>query len=348
MSKYSDGLYYSAGKAKSYPFKLLICMGQRERGKSTDWLRDEIDHALKTGEKFIWMRRYPVEIWGDKRTKGCAEGFGGSLARIHGDKYADIKVTKRGKITVGDKHVGSFMTLSSAPKSIGDGEYTHLVFDEFLIDKKNYHYIGGWREPEELLKVMDTLFRGVTPRGEDLKSVFRVVLCANTVSFYNPYTAYFNIPEYNGEFYWDKTRKILVQCDYSDAMARKRAESPFGQLIEGTPYAGYATYNKWLNNHSEFIKPLPNRSELRYNISAGGYLLGVYTHNGEFYIAESRDKTRYTIALTRGDRTVNSVLLHQNRRGQLRYLIDAYNHSEIWYDNEKVATEFEKLAVYLS
>ena len=143
-SSKDNNIWYSSRGALGYNFFLLMCLGMRGRGKTTDWLRFCISDFKKRGHKFIWMRRYTTEIKGkSKEMPGCAQDFGKNLKDICG-----YDVTVEGNDIFSDgEQCGQFFALSTAAKAKGlypDKNLYNIVFDEFLIDNPRYSYIGGY------------------------------------------------------------------------------------------------------------------------------------------------------------------------------------------------------------
>ena len=181
------------------------------------------------------MRRYTTEIKGkSKEMPGCAQDFGKNLKDICG-----YDVTVEGNDIFSDgEQCGQFFALSTAAKAKGlfpDKNLYNIVFDEFLIDNPRYSYIGGYNEPFELMKAIDSLLRP-TP----LHDVGRVIMLSNSVKLGNPYFLYFNIPNIETGIYFDKNRRLLVEFDYNESFRTLRESTSFGKLTLGTTYNDYA------------------------------------------------------------------------------------------------------------
>ena len=156
-------------------------MGERGVGKTYSTKKFAIRRFLKTGEQFVYLRRYKTELSesvGDEKDakffKKIKAEFPEHKFRVSGDKlYCD------------DKICGYALSLSTALilKSAEFDKVKTIIFDEFIIDGgSSYHYFRN--EVEQFLEFYESIAR--------LRDV-RVLFLANAISITNPYFTYFNI-----------------------------------------------------------------------------------------------------------------------------------------------------------
>lgn len=341
-----NNIWYSSRGALGYNFFLLMCLGMRSRGKTTDWLRFCISDFKKRGHKFIWMRRYTTEIKGkSKEMPGCAHDFGKNLKDICG-----YDVTVEGNDIFADgEQCGQFFALSTAAKAKGlfpDKNLYNIVFDEFLIDNPRYSYIGGYNEPFELMKSIDSLLRP-TP----LHDVGRIIMLSNCVKLGNPYFLYFNIPNIENGIYFDKNRRILVEFDYNEAFRTLRESTSFGKLTIGTTYNDYAMKNQFILDSDVFIADKPYTAYFRYRIVYNGQSIGCWFDPSSwmYYLSEDIDPTHNVCyAINNSDMGINTMLVNKLSGTHFKELIDYYRFGQVRFTSKKIQSlSSEMIATFL-
>ncbi len=178
-----EELYYNPNKMLSYNRILNFIIGARGIGKSFAMKEYPIKRFLKSGEQFIYVRRYKGEL---KKVKNY---FNDVMVKFPKHQF---KVKGR-EFYIDGKLAGWAIPLSmwQSEKSNAYPNVGTIIFDEFIREKDNSGYIPN--EVEALLNLMDTVFRN--------RDNVRCVCLSNAVSIVNPYFLYFDlVPNINKRF----------------------------------------------------------------------------------------------------------------------------------------------------
>lgn len=305
----------------SYNAFLNFITGNRGGGKtygSKKWL---IEHFIKTGNKFLWCRRYKTEF-ADNQTF-----FGKVSIEFPSRKFA----VKGNRYFIDGAEAGRSVVLSTSRMKKG-AEYPgfdSIFFDEFLIDKGVYHYLPG--EVEVFLDLIDTVFRG----REDV----RVFCLANTITSVNPYFNYFHIvpPEGAGIICRnDVLCEVVADADY---IAQKE-QSRFGKLISGTEYGQYNIQAGFRQDDETFIEKRTGRCTYAFTLFYKGEHIGVWQNLqlGKIYCSPDYDKGHpMCFTLTLDDMRPNTLLLSTIQRTYyLKNFMLNFRNGNVYAENQKV------------
>ena len=186
-----SNLYYENPKYKLHnrQYPLYLCTGQRGRGKTTWWLQEMIEDSVKTGKKFIYLRRKDVELQ-LALEKGLYNGLQvpeknkafWAKVKSHRERNGELFLTFYDGQEIS---IGYYATLNNV-KGISVEDCDKILFDEYVAVKRSDYKGGeaGIHEPELFLRLLDTIFR--------LKD-FTCVLLGNDDTPSNPYNEYWHI-----------------------------------------------------------------------------------------------------------------------------------------------------------
>lgn len=325
--KMNPEFYYNPQKLLSYNCLFNFIEGERGNGKTYAFKKFCIDNFIKKGLQFIWIRRYESEL------EDIEEFFSDIQNR-----YPNYELKVKGKkFYCNDKLMGRAMPLSKGitKKSVPFPNVAFIVFDEFLIEKGNYHYL-----PNEVKAFLD-LYSTIA-RSRDV----RVFFVANSISELNPYHLFFNIVP-NGRFTKVKEDIILERTDtvnYRQAMKMTR----FGKIINGTAYGRYAIDNEYINDNKEFIEEKTDYASNRFNILYNNVYMGIWvdTKVGKIYCSFKHNKTLPTYCITTNDMKPNYLILKSNSN-YMKMLKTAFEFGYIYYENLKVKGYMQEVQKYL-
>lgn len=281
----------------------------------------------KTGNKFIWLRRYNTEI--DEIKKG-----NNWCSRTLREKFPEDEITTKGKnIYLNGKHCGVMIALSTAPrvKSINYDEYDKIIFDEFLIDsaKSTLKYM-----PEEGF-AMDEFYETV----DRLRDVTRVVFVGNAISVVNPHFKHNGIkPDVSKEY--TMFQDSVIHLYTNDEFLKVKQTTRFGRKNKGTSYGEYAMENKFIRDNHSFIAEKPKKDmyysmTLIYNRTKYGVWLHLGKDSDSLYIDEKvEDKCTRVVSMSYDDlneqckfRKYDGMKAHIH---QLKYM---FNEGKMYFDS---------------
>lgn len=314
-------MYWDIDKTLSRGAFLNLIQGNRGGGKTYGSKKWVGKHYLKSGNKFMWVRRYKDEFTGNAKFWAKVQTeFPGHEMKVKGDSYL-----------IDGQQAGYKMVLSTSRmrKGIEYPDCDTIVFDEFLIDKGVYHYLPG--DVEIFLDLIDTVFRG----REDV----RVICLANAISVVNPYFDYFHVrpPEGVGCIVHND---ILVENVADPDFIEQKKQSRFGRLILGTEYGAYNMENAYRYDSPEFIEKKQGQCKYLFTLIYKKEILGVWMNMeaGKIYCTASYDpKYPQRFALTLEDHAPNTLLLSTlSKNYYLKMFAKQFRLGNVYAESQKV------------
>ena len=325
-------IYYNFDKLFSYPFLLAFVIGERGVGKSFNSKVAVLNKFLKTGEEFVYVRRYKTELdsalnnfWVDLQENGYFE-----------DYALEVKKNKMiTKFTCDGEVCGYAIPLSTANilKSSSFSKVKYIFFDEFLIDNGTYRYLRN--EVIQFLEVIETIAR--------MRDV-RVILAGNAISIVNPYFEFFNIGlPYNSEFKTYKDGEICVNYVKNEAYRAKKKASRFGKLIEGTQYGQYAIDNQFLRDDKAFICKRDPQARVFSTIILNAQKYGVWKNwkTGHVYISKDFEPSNPCVfCFDLADHTEETIFTKARNSTWFKAVIEAYKLGLLHFETQQQKKAF--------
>lgn len=324
-------IYYNFDKLFSYNFLMAFVIGERGVGKTFNAKVAVMKKYFKTGEQFIYLRRYKTELdtslqtfWSDLQSNGYFEDY-------------DLAVRKNKlltEFTCNGKVCGYAVPLSTANilKSTAFPDVKTIIFDEFLLDNSGtYRYLKG--EVTMLLDVIETVGR--------LRDI-QVLFLGNAISVTNPYFAYFNLDlPYNSEFRTFHDGLIVVNYIKNMEYRKAKKESKFGKLIENTEYGRYAIDNKMLRDNIHFLGKKPPDAKYYGMLIINGHSMGIwYAKDGYLYLSNKYDpNTTSKFALDFNDHTEQTIFTNARDNMYLHLCVRAYKQGILKFENQKIKND---------
>lgn len=314
--------HYELHDLLTYNRILNFLIGARGIGKTYSIKEHCINRFLKTGEQFIYVRRFKTELK--------------KLFTFFSDispEFKDHKFSIKGTTFYIDKKIAGYaipLTNFIKEKSSSYDKVTTIFFDEFLIENSNLHYLPN--EPLILLNLMDSVIRN--------RNNVRVICASNAVSIVNPYFVYFNIKvNTNVRFTKHPDKPILVEIPQSGTIENARKTTQFGKLINDTSYDDFATKNKFVNDRSDFIKQRSKKSNAYITIFYNGTNIGIWfdKNNGEFYASNKFDNTRPKFAMSKEDMRENIYMMNNWKKSVfLKLLVKSFQQGILYFENQNI------------
>jgi hypothetical protein len=279
-------MFYNIYETLSYNALFNFILGSRGCGKSYGAKKFCIDDFKKNKKQFVWVRRYDSEL------DDFTTGFFKDIKELYSD---DILEYKSYTFYINKEVMGYAIPLSiaSKKKSTSYAGVDKIIFDEFIIDKGNNHYLH--KEVEVFLDLYETVMR-----MRDVRGAF---FLANSVTFTNPYFLYFNINKPMTKKGISVNDDILIQYVNNKEYIETKNNTRFGKLIYGTEYGNYAINNEFLRDNMDFIiKSPPEKLEYNFTLRADSENFGVWISykEGVYYVSRKIDpscKLIYTTIL---------------------------------------------------
>lgn len=309
--------------------------GNRGGGKTFNSLEYGIERYIKTGRRFIYLRRYKEDV---KKCKTKLFTKINTIGHFEGRSFhvdgSDLIMTYTNAEGVEVKEtIGYIWNLSTAKsdKSIDFSDCDIIVFDEFVIDKSNVRYI-----PDEVTVFLE-FYNTVSRLREDKESVI-VLFLSNSLTVTNPYFLYFKQYPNGEEFYKNKaTPDILVQNVRNQEYVDAFYETRFGKLIKGTPYGDYAVENKMLLDNYDFVEKRSSKARHMFILNYRNKKYGVWLDYqvGKFWLSKTIDPScRNIYTLTLKDFTPNTVLIKSVRKSHfVKLFIEGFKEGYVFYED---------------
>lgn len=291
-------LYWSTKKALSFDLFLYIIMGGRGIGKTTGYLIDRIRKFLNTGKQFIYLRRYKNEIKGFVKKNPIKKIIDG--VEYKADGLGGYTMIYKKKI------MGYLIALSVSQeyKSADFSEVESIGYDEAILKPKSpQKYLAG--EVEDLLEFVSTVYR--------IRKEGKVFVFGNNLNLFNPYTAYFNIPTFQGSYYINKDRGVYFEvCKSNPNLRIEEEKTPFFKLVNGTAYGDYHYENEVLTDVTKNTMDKPTDCKLLCRFKMYNDTLNIY------YFTKDHDTWLY---VERKDKDINDDITYTifNKQGSPNY-----------------------------
>lgn len=323
-------IYYNYDKLFSYNFLIAFVIGERGVGKSFNAKVAVLKKFLKSGEQFIYLRRYKTELdtslatfWDDLQSNGYFE-----------DYKLEVKKSKMlTELKCNGKVCGYAVPLSTANilKSTAFPDVSTIIFDEFLLDNSGtYRYLKS--EVTMLLDVIETV-----GRLRDIKTI----LLGNALNVHaSPYFAYWNLelPHDGSEFRTFMDGAIVVNYIKNEEYRKAKKDSRFGKLIEGTAYGRYAIDNEVFRENNSFIEKRPANSTFMGMLIINGVNIGIWNgRNSYMYMSEKYDpNTTAKFALDYNDHTEQTIFTNVRENLYMHLALKAYKHGYLRFENQRI------------
>lgn len=320
-------LYWDIAKPLSYNCLFNFIVGMRGVGKTYGWKKWAIKEFLKTGDEFIYVRRYKTEV----SQKNLRTFFADVSEEFPGVKFA----VKQNQLFINDKYAGQAIPLSTAKilKSVSFPRVNKICFDEFILDKGTYRYLPD--EVTNFLELYSTVAR--------LRDV-RVFFLSNALTVSNPYFDYFNVRlPHGGKTIARTGDEILVEvireAEYTAAAKKTR----FGSIIDGTEYGAYNMGNEFYRDNRNFVQKKTAGAEYYFTVKFCGADYGLYVDykEGLLFVSMDVDPSDVKVyALTNDDHRPNALLMSGPRSVYLQTLANMYAVGAVRFESIGVKNNF--------
>lgn len=335
---YPKSIYYNYDRISGYDATFSFIISERGLGKTYGALVKAIKNFLKTGNWFIYLRRYKSEL-----VKAVPHLFD---AIILNNEFPDynfyVEANKfyiQAKELEGEKgskvQFGEAIALSTANilKSTNFSQVSLIIFDEFLLATGVFHYLRN--EVETLLDAVETIGR--------LRDV-KVFFLGNMISLTNPYFTYFDLSlPYHSEFKTFKDGLIVVHYAKNLEYRKVKKASKFGRLIDGTHYASYAIDNEALIDNNNFIGSKDGECKNYSVIKIHGKKYGIWRSkiDGRYYVSNDYDPNNpCTFTFANTDHDENTILMNAKRSPWFKAVIENYKIGNLWFESQAIKNEF--------
>ena len=327
----NKNLYYDGNRTLTYNALFNFVIGNRGCGKSYWCKKRAIKNFIKNGKKFIYLRRYETEL------SETAENYFNDILYNKEFDNIDIKFNAN-EYYINDELAGYAMCLTHAKnyKSISFPDVDFIIFEEFLLIETGYNrYLKN--EVETFLNFYMSIdrYRGTT-----------VFFLANSDSFINPYTVYFDLKKPKNTNIYKKGEcllEVVENEDYKNEVKKTR----FGKLIENTAFADYAIENKFEDYNDKFISQKSAKTFYLFTIIYKNVSYGIWRDyiNYRYIISKDIDETcKIVYALKISDHTENTNLIKNMKSSTLlKNLINAYKNGAVYFEDMKIRNEIYEI-----
>lgn len=302
--------YYQYGKLLSFNAVYNFLVGGRGRGKTygakkkaiKDALKGGFAKALTTNPQFIYLRRYKTEMSTARNTFFAdliaQNEFPNWDFRVVGNMAQASPITKRDDKKREWATIGYFIALSTAQtqKSVSFPRVTTIIFDEFIIELGNLHYLQN----------ESTVFNNFYSTVDRSQDKTRVFFLANSVSIMNPYFIEYEIrpnkPDANGvtnEFVSMKDGFLVAHFDSSEDFTSSVMETRFGKFIKDTDYAKFAVANEFSDNTDALVSSKDSKSRYMFTLECRNGMFSVWYNmfNNEYFVQDKLPRQQEVFTL---------------------------------------------------
>lgn len=323
------GIWYSPDKILGYNKLFNYIVGEKGVGKTYSISKLVISQFIKNRSQFVWLRRYDSEL------KTAQSLFTKLVANEEFGEH-ELKSNRAKHYFIDGEFAGKAVALSKALTEKGFGEFTDIkwiVFDEFIITSKNYHYI-----PNEVVQFLD--FYETISRFREV----RVIFLGNSASLLNPYFSYFKVfPDPKKQFV-QKGEHVIEWC-FNEEYRQIKKNSRFGELIKGTSYEAFAVDNDTMVNEKLFVEKRNIPAVCRFGIKWKGRTWYYWSNGnlGKGWLEETPDNVS-VYSLTFDDHSYNTVYLGNIRQHfWWKMLYNMLQYGELRFSCIQAKKDFEEI-----
>ena len=323
--------WYNPSKMLSYNKMLNFVLSHRGGGKTFSCKRLAIKNFLKTGKQFIYLRRYKTELKGD------------NVAKFFDDisvEFPDVEFEVKGHtFYINGEQAGFAIALTQQVqvRSTPFPNVTLIIMDEFVLDDRgtNLKYLNN--EVKTFLEIISTVVRS--------RDDVRVICCANSISYVNPYFDYWKIRIDNTdkrEFYFSPlTDQVIVQLYQNEIFTEDMVKTKFGQLIQGTQYGDYAINNEvFLDNEEFLMEKKPQDSTFQFSIKYDNKIYGCWYSDdfSIYHFNEQYDKSsKMCFSVTNDDHSFDMSTLKSMKKNSFMVALKMYYEKGlVFYSTQEI------------
>lgn len=341
------GDFYSPVKALSYNRNVIFSTGSRSIGKSTGWMIYCIDHYLKTGQGFLYLRRTDKEI---NRTAPTACNTAVSILRDFGYPVERVEY-KRGFYTLyktdleEDKGevIGRSLglNLGSNDKSIDYSWIDEIVYDEFMVVDST-KYLGSKDNPLKEYVLCDELYKTVArKKGQAYRDNVKFIFIANVSTYYSPLYVGFGIDRYitpEAKYIAPKT-EIWVVEQTASVKAIEGVENSIVGRFGNRALTDYAYHGKaLLDGDNTFVEKVTEPMSAYCSVKYQNNVFGVYyiKNRGIIYISKQPTQLK-PIALTVADGGVDYTIVQKPGESYpIKKIQDFMKSGKVFFENKRI------------
>lgn len=318
--------YHNRDKVLSYNALINFIVLRRGKGKSYTYKHYCISEFLKSGARFVYMRRYKSEL------KNSKEEFFDDMDKAFPNHEFKVK----GKYFYCDNKICGYaipLSVVAQYKSIPFSTVKTLLFDEFIPEDLTVRYLPN--EGRAFASALSTVFR-----SRNIKAF----LLGNKISSVTPYNIYFNIPPFDSNYY-DKNKKILIYSDEEETEKEEnKVKTDLEIVLSGTDYFDYNFNNKSLNNETEFIRKKSKNSELKFILMIKGKYIGMYVDNDKGHIIfDNKTDTTFPIKYSFDVNNLREChLLYDKSSNYAKMIKRMLYYGKVFYANVETKTMLEE------
>ena len=320
-------MYYNLNKVLSYNAFLNFLIGERGVGKTYSVTKFLVKQFIKKGYEFAYIRRYKTEI-----SKDAPQFFD---AIKENNEFPEHNLYyKNSKFYIDDKVAGYSMTLTTAQNLKGSNfpRVKFIVFDEFIIEDGQHHYIKN--EVMNFLGLVESV-----ARTRDVK----IFMLGNASSIVNPYFLFFNIElPYKSDIKLYKNGLVLLNYMRNEEYREFKKKTKFGQLVADTEYEDYAINNVFRNDTKDFILKKTQNAKCSFAISYKNNIYGIWLdyQEGKIFVSNNYN-TQVIFATTTNDLKPNTMLFSVAKKLNCwKIFISNYKLGNVYYENLKIKLKY--------
>ena len=287
---------------------IILVTSNRSAGKTTAWLKEQLDDFKRNGRKAMLFYRQKYEV------RACHQVYTGvlNLYPEYGEKMTS-EARAEGlfyEMFLDGESFGYALPLNNPDQlkkySPIFADVYYIIFDEFQTESGKYLK----NEITNLQSILLTIARG---GGEQSRPV-KLVLLGNMVSLMNPYFIRFGIHKrLKAGTRFIRGNGWIAQFDFNESASNAIKSNGIYRAFSDDPYMSYSTENVYLVDSDIFIERPKGRAKYICTIVHDNVRYGVreFYDEGVVYVSKKVDPdNKNLVTFKASNHTQNTIMLN--------------------------------------
>lgn len=288
---------------------ILLITSNRSAGKTTSWLKEQLEDFQENGRKGMLLYRVKYEV------KSAHEVYRDVL-KLYPELGTEMTSESRAdglfyELYLDGQSFG-FATSLNSPDQLK--KYSPLFTDVFYIIMDEFQTESGKYLHKEVQKVQSLLLTIARGGGKQSRQV-KLVLLGNMVSVMNPYFIYWGIHKrLRKDTKFIRGHGWVAQFEFNESASKAIQGTGVFRAFKDDDYMSYSTENVYLIDSETFIERPKGKNRYYCTVIHGNLKIGIreYWEDGVVYASQKIDPScKNVVTFKAADHGQNTLMLNR-------------------------------------